>query len=161
MTEDRSHCCTQGAACKTAATDAQPAIVPSATAIPRRWSPLIGGTFQMGSAEKGFVEDGEGPVRPVTLSPFAIACHAVSNLQFGDFVRATGYTTEAERYGWSFVFDGLLPDEARGASANRVRATPWWVAVPRAYWAQPEGPVSCILDRLDHPAVHVSWNDAQ
>ena len=39
--------------------------------------------------------------------PFAIACHAVSNLQFGDFVRATGYTTEAERYGWSFVFRGL------------------------------------------------------
>ena len=46
----------------------------------------------------------------VTVATFAIACHAVSNLQFGDFVRATGYTTDAERFGWSFVFEGLLPD---------------------------------------------------
>ena len=38
--------------------------------------------------------------------------------------------------------------------------TPWWVPVPHAYWAQPEGPPSTILDRLDHPVVHVSWNDA-
>jgi formylglycine-generating enzyme required for sulfatase activity len=29
------------------------------------------------------------------------------------------------------------------------------------YWAQPEGPPSTILDRLDHPVVHVSWNDAK
>ena len=42
---------------------------------------------------------------------FAIACYTVSNLQFGEFVRATGYTTDAERYGWSFVFEGLLPDD--------------------------------------------------
>lgn len=162
MTQDRSHCCMQGGAGKTPAVDdAQPAIVPSATAIPRRWSSPIGGTFRMGTNDIGFVEDGEGPVRPVTLSSFAIACHAVSNLQFGDFVRATGYTTEAERYGWSFVFDGLLSDEARRASSNRARETPWWVAVPHAYWAQPEGPSSSILDRLDHPVVHVSWNDAQ
>jgi len=33
--------------------------------------------------------------------------------------------------------------------------------VPHAYWAQPEGPHSTILDRLDHPVVHVSWNDAK
>jgi formylglycine-generating enzyme len=33
--------------------------------------------------------------------------------------------------------------------------------VPHAYWAQPEGPPSTILDRLDHPVVHVSWNDAK
>jgi formylglycine-generating enzyme required for sulfatase activity len=39
--------------------------------------------------------------------------------------------------------------------------TPWWLPVPRAYWAQPEGPGSTVLDRLDHPVVHVSWNDAQ
>ncbi|MGR4928131.1 formylglycine-generating enzyme family protein [Bradyrhizobium sp. CAR08] len=163
MTKDRSHCCSQGATGKgpASADDAQPVIVPSSTAIPRRWSSPIGGTFHMGSADRGFVEDGEGPVRPVTLSPFAIACHAVSNLQFGDFVRATGYTTEAERYGWSFVFEGLLPEETRTAQTARVRETPWWIRVLHAYWAQPEGPSSNILDRLDHPVVHISWNDAQ
>ena len=62
----------------------------------------------MGSDDGRFPDDGEGPVRRVTVSEFAIACFAVSNLQFGDFVRATGYTTDAERYGWSFVFAGFL-----------------------------------------------------
>jgi len=115
----------------------------------------------MGSHDRRFPDDGEGPVRKVTLAPFAIACHAVSNLQFGEFVRATGYTTDAERHGWSFVFAGLLSDEARQAITSRPAATPWWAMVPHAYWAQPEGPHSTILDRLDHPVVHVSWNDAK
>src|SRR3954464_13770563 len=158
MTKDRSHCCSQGATGKgpASADDAQPVIVPSSTAIPRRWSLPIGGAFHMGSADPGSVEDGEGPVRPVTLSPFAIACHAVSNLQFGDFVRATGYTTEAERFGWSFVFDGLLSEDTKRKVGSRAAETPWWIPVPHAYWAQPEGPSSTILDRLDHPVVHVS-----
>ena len=77
----------------------------------------------MGSHDRRFPDDGEGPVRKVTLAPFAIACHAVSNLQFGEFVRATGYTTDAERHGWSFVFAGLLSDEARQAIASRAAAT--------------------------------------
>jgi formylglycine-generating enzyme required for sulfatase activity len=48
---------------------------------------------------------------------------------------------------------------------SRIRTapadTPWWLPVPRAYWAQPEGPGSTVLGRLTHPVVHVSWNDAQ
>ena len=72
----------------------------------------------------------------------------------------TGYTTDAERYGWSFIFAGLLPDDSRREIGSRVADTPWWVPVLHAYWAQPEGPPSTILDRLDHPVVHVSWNDA-
>jgi sulfatase modifying factor 1 len=136
-------------------------IVPSPTPIRRRWSPPIGGAFLMGSNDGRFPDDGEGPVRKVTITTFAIACHAVSNLQFGEFVRATGYTTDAERHGWSFVFEGLLSDEARQAATSRTAGTPWWVMVPHAYWAQPEGPYSTILDRLDHPVVHVSWHDAK
>jgi formylglycine-generating enzyme required for sulfatase activity len=122
---------------------------------------VIGGSFTIGSADRRFPDDGEGPVRRVTVSAFAIACHAVSNLQFGDFVRATGYTTDAERYGWSFVFDGLLDEAARQELGSRAAETPWWIAVPHAYWAQPEGPSSTVLSRLDHPVVHVSWNDAR
>ena len=59
---------------------------------------------------EGFLEDGEGPVREVELSPFAIEAHAVTNRRFAEFVDATGYTTDAQRYGWSFVFAGMLPD---------------------------------------------------
>lgn len=115
----------------------------------------------MGSSDRRFPDDGEGPVRQVTLKAFEIACHAVSNLQFGDFVRATGYTTEAERFGWSFVFEGLLAEEQKRELTSRPAETPWWIPAPHAYWAQPEGANSTVLQRLDHPVVHVSWNDAK
>src|SRR3954467_15926236 len=118
MTKSSPRCCAKrdadllrSATMTLAATPRQ--IEPSATAIQRRWSPSIVGSFLMGSNDARFPEDGEGPVRRVTVSAFVIACHAVSTLQFGDFVRATGYTTDAERFGWSFVFDGLLPEDTK------------------------------------------------
>jgi sulfatase modifying factor 1 len=165
MTEGASRCCVrsraddgQAAAAESAATPG--AIEPSRITIQRRWSPPIGGSFMMGSDDRRFPDDGEGPVRRVTVGEFTIACHAVSNLHFGDFVRATGYTTDAERYGWSFVFAAFVSDGVRHAIGSRAAQTPWWIPVPHAYWAQPEGADSTVLGRLDHPVVHVSWNDA-
>jgi formylglycine-generating enzyme len=115
----------------------------------------------MGSADAaGFAQDGEGPVREVTMRGFEVAAHAVTNAQFGEFVAATGFVSEAERCNWSFVFHGSVPDSAKRRIPRAPAQTPWWLPVPRAYWAQPEGPGSTVLDRLDHPVVHVSWNDA-
>src|SRR5215470_10379840 len=127
-----ARCCAKREAGEPAAAPSATAITPSKTPIARRWSPLIGGSFLMGSDEMRFPDDGEGPVRKVTVTAFAIACYAVSNLQFAEFVRQTGYMTDAERYGWSFVFEGLLPNEAKLAAKNRAAETPWWVAVPLA-----------------------------
>ena len=165
MTEGNRRCCANGRTGHAQAAAAESGaglsgIVPSITPISRRWSPPIGGAFMMGSNDRRFPDDGGGPVRQVTITAFAIACHAVSNLQFGDFVRATGYSTDAERYGWSFVFASFLSEENKRQIGSRAAETPWWIPVPHAYWAQPEGPPSTILDRLDHPVVHVSWNDA-
>ncbi len=134
---------------------------PHAGEIRRRWSAPIGGAFLMGTTDRRFPDDGEGPVREVTLDPFEIACHAVTNMQFGDFVRATGYTTDAERFGWSFVFEALLSEAQRKTLQARSAEVPWWIQTPHAYWAQPEGADSTVLERLDHPVVHVSWNDAK
>ena len=102
--------------------------------------------------------DGEGPVHPVRLDAFELGPHAVTNNEFGRFVEATGYRTEAERFGWSFVFGGLLPDDFPDTRA--VAAAPWWRQVEGADWRHPEGPQSDLGDRGDHPVVHVSWNDA-
>ncbi|WP_446686130.1 formylglycine-generating enzyme family protein [Paenibacillus aurantiacus] len=122
---------------------------------------LEGGEFYMGTAAAdGFPADGEGPVRKVRIDPFGISPYAVTNRQFGAFVEATGYVTEAERFGWSFVFHLLASEETRARVKNVPQQVPWWLVVDGAYWAKPEGPDSSIADRLDHPVVHVSWNDA-
>nr|WP_246471980.1 formylglycine-generating enzyme family protein [Saccharopolyspora phatthalungensis] len=107
----------------------------------------------------GFVDDGEGPIRQVELAPFRVAVHAVTNSGFAEFVDATGYVTEAERFGWSYVFAGFLPGRVRKISP-RPQQTPWWCGVEGAFWRAPEGPGSTVADRLDHPAVHISWHDA-
>lgn len=115
----------------------------------------------MGTNDKdGFPADGEGPVREITLDPFYIDANTVTNLQFSKFINATAYITEAERYGWSFVFYGLLSEENKKADFQVAAQTPWWCAIQGAKWNQPEGKNSDINDRIDHPVVHVSWNDA-
>ena len=120
---------------------------------------LPGGSFLMGGDDPdGFPTDGEGPVRRVTLSAVGIDRYATSNTGFAEFVDATGYRTDAERYGWSFVFAGLLPPGYPLLSA--VTQAPWWRQVYGADWQHPEGPTSSLTERMDHPVVHVSWNDA-
>ncbi|HET7116747.1 MAG TPA: formylglycine-generating enzyme family protein [Hanamia sp.] len=123
---------------------------------------LTGGTFLMGTNdEEGFPDDGEGPIREITLDPFYIDPTTVTNFQFAEFINATGYKTDAERFGWSFVFYGLLAEEDQKADYKVAAPTPWWCAVPGAQWNHPEGKDSRINERMSHPVVHVSWDDAQ
>jgi sulfatase modifying factor 1 len=119
---------------------------------------LEGGRFLMGTeAQEGFPADGEGPVREVTLDAFHMDRYPVTNRQFSEFVRAAGYRTEAERFGWSFVFHTHIPREL---VEDRVRGVTWWCKVLGACWQRPEGPDSNIDSRPEHPVTHVSWNDA-
>ena len=120
---------------------------------------LDGGRFLMGS-ESGdaFATDGEGPVRGVIVDPFHISKHPVTNEQFAEFVKRTGYVTGAQRFGWSFVFRNHVPEAQRGPAAA---GTPWWLRVKGADWSHPEGPDNSAARRPRHPVVQVCWDDAQ
>ncbi|MFB9276516.1 formylglycine-generating enzyme family protein [Cohnella cellulosilytica] len=123
---------------------------------------LPGGEFVMGTdSREGFPADGEGPERPVRVDPFYIAPYAVTNTQFQQFVEETGYVTEAEQFGWTYVFHLFVSEEMKREVVNVPQATPWWYVVSGAHWAKPEGRDSDIRGRMDHPVVHVSWNDAE
>jgi formylglycine-generating enzyme required for sulfatase activity len=115
----------------------------------------------MGDAfDEGYADDGETPVHTVSLSAYFIDATAVTNAAFATFVKATGYVTEAERFGSSAVFHLAVPPgsaEVLGVAAG----TPWWWNVRGACWRRPEGGESTISDRQNHPVVHVSWQDAQ
>jgi formylglycine-generating enzyme required for sulfatase activity len=138
----------------------QPATRAADTA-PDRMVRVDGGAFTMGTdSDIGFPQDGEGPAREVHVDPFYVDRHAVTNAEFLEFVRDTGYTTEAETYGWSFVFEDFLTPEAESHVMQAVEAAPWWVAVEEAWWFRPEGPGSSVEDRHDHPVTQVSWRDA-
>ena len=123
---------------------------------------LDGGRFLMGTDSiEGFPADGEGPVREVTLHGFYLDTAPVTNEQFAEFVRKTGYQTESDRFGWSFVFHKhITPEEFPRLVKDRVRGVDWWCKVDGANWERPEGPGSHIASRPHHPVVHVSWNDA-
>ncbi|GMU93790.1 MAG: hypothetical protein AMXMBFR4_28480 [Candidatus Hydrogenedentota bacterium] len=122
---------------------------------------LDGGVFLMGSDHGTYPADGEGPVREVTLNPFYMDSTSVTNRQFEKFVKATNYRTEAERFGWSFVFHLLIPEETAHKLKTHIPGMNWWWKVPGSNWRHPEGRGTNIKDRMDHPVVHVSWNDAR
>lgn len=118
---------------------------------------IPGGTFMLGTKDRIIPQDGEYPPRTAKLRPFAVDACAVTNARFARFIADTGYITDAQRYGWSFVFHGLLdnPD-----SYQRLAGLEWWCHVEGACWEHPEGGGSDITARMDHPVTHVSWRDA-
>lgn len=116
---------------------------------------IAGGEFLMGS-------DAEAVVHTVVLAPFFIDATCVTNEQFNEFVNETKYKTEAEKFGWAFVFSGHLSPAQRARYATaKVTEASWWCRVHGATWRHPEGPGSNIKKRWQHPVVQVSWQDAR
>jgi formylglycine-generating enzyme required for sulfatase activity len=101
------------------------------------------GEFVMGT-NKNSANEREKPEHIVFLDNYYIYQHEVTNAQFSKFINSTGYETDAEKFGSSYV----LVDNN-------------WEKTPGVYWAEPEGAGIGIVDRESHPVVHVSWNDAQ
>lgn len=129
------------------------------------WIPR--GTFLMGSED--FYPE-EGPVHEVSVDGFWMDRHVVTNEQFARFVDATGYITVAERPLNPADFPGAPPENlVPGALVFQKSRGPvdlkdyrnWWVWTPGTSWRHPRGPESSIDDILQHPAVHIAYEDAE
>lgn len=121
---------------------------------------IPGGPAFVGASKAIIPDDGESPLRQQRLAQFRISPTTVTNAEFAAFIDATSYETEAERFGWSFVFWAQVPEEI-GATAA-VQGIEWWRKVDGANWRDINGPGTAEETcHPDHPVVHVSWNDAQ
>lgn len=121
---------------------------------------ITGGTFHIGTDKPVFVADGESPERSVTLDSFYLDKYEVSNTEFEQFTSCSGYVTEAEKFGNSFVADYYLSDSLKEEIQQAVAGAPWWLPVEGADWRHPEGLHSNLDGRMNEPVIHVSWNDA-
>lgn len=120
------------------------------------------GKFIMGTEDAPYPSDGEGPAREIWVNEFEISKYAVSNKLFASFIESTGYQTDAERYGWSFVFRNFLSkDSVQLSNSESPANAPWWIPIVGANWQSPFGDRRTYLELLDHPVVHVSHNDAK
>lgn len=120
------------------------------------------GPKPFGHVETNELDGGVTPVKVVHVEPFFMDEAPVTNKEFGKFVRAVYYETEAEHFGWSFVLSSFLPSK-KNVMMDNADADPeaeHWVAIDGAYWRFPEGPGSTYKLRENHPVVHVSHRDA-
>jgi serine/threonine-protein kinase len=103
------------------------------------------GEFEMGSTKY----DDEQPVHTVYLDAYWIDQTEVSFAQFAKFVQASDYRTSAEKDGASYVFDPVKVE---------------WNDTAGVDWQYPQGTGAGDWESLglvEHPVVHVSWQDAQ
>jgi len=137
---------------------------------------ILEGDYEMGGNNEQADPD-EFPKHGVKIKSFWMDAHEVTNRQFLEFVQQTGYITVAERpIDWEELKKQVAPgtpkpsDEILQPGSMVFHPTngpvsmndsgQWWKWVYGANWKNPEGPKSTINNRMDHPVVHVSYEDA-
>lgn len=138
------------------------------------WIP--GGEFSMGCDDprggaccgSDAMEDAR-PIHRVVVDGFFMDATLVTNAQFSSFVQATDYVTVAERTPRREDYPDA-PPERLVAGSLVFTPTPravaladpyqWWRYQPGANWRHPEGPGSDLTGRMNHPVVHVAYEDA-
>jgi len=124
------------------------------------------GDFHMGCNDPAFTD--AQPIHKVRLSGFWLDKTTVTNEQFDKFVKETNYITVAERTPQQKDFPNAKTENlVAGSLVFKAPEHPvplgnhyqWWQYVQGANWRHPEGPDSNIKDRMNHPVVHVAWQD--
>lgn len=154
--------------------------VPSCHKTPDRWASskmnkITGKKFTMGTDSKEAYES-ERPAHSVTINDFWIDKTEVTNAEFEEFVKATSHVTVSEKKPkWEDLKKQLPPGTPAPDASTLVPASlvfspvtgeadmnkmNWWKWVPGASWRAPEGPGSSIKERMNHPVVHVAFQDA-
>ncbi len=100
-----------------------------------------GGSILIGS-DNGLPN--EKPVHEVKLAPFYLDITPVTVAAFRKFILATGYKTDADKFGDAGVFNLSMQQ---------------WELVKGANWEFPSGHSGPKADD-NHPVTQVSWNDA-
>ena len=158
MTKHASSCCTPARHTDQKGSGTQ--IVPARSVGDFATVRIGEGRGLIGTTAPQIPNDGEGPMRKARHNAFFIAETVVSNAQFKAFVDATGYITEAERFGWSFVFWSDVAQSSRMAAT--YPGAEWWHRIDGANWRDIDGPETRgRVWQADHPVVQVSWHDAQ
>uniref|UniRef100_A0A336MSQ6 CSON006493 protein n=1 Tax=Culicoides sonorensis TaxID=179676 RepID=A0A336MSQ6_CULSO len=133
----------------------------SAEELQKEMSLIPEGEYTIGTSTPVFTSDREHE-RKIYINQYYLDKYQVSNGDYMKFTTETGYITEAEKFGDSFVFQGFLSEETKDKYKDfRVAAAPWWYKINGSNWQHPEGPESDILDRMSHPVIHISYRDAQ
>ncbi len=144
--------------------------------IPNNMVLIPGGEYLMGS-DKSESYTNEKPVHRVVVSSFFMDKYEVTNQQFLQFVNETGYITTAEKkINWDEMMSQLRPGTSRppdsllepGSLIFKASSYPiplndessWWEWEKGASWKHPSGKNSSINEIMDHPVVHISWDDA-
>ena len=138
------------------------------------WIP--GGEFSMGTEDPPDMSAGAmnsmadaRPIHRVYVDGFWMDKTDVTNEQFEQFVKATGYVTVAEEKPRAEDYPSAPPQNLVAGAV--VFAPPdhpvsldnhyqWWSYVPGANWRHPSGPNSNLKGRENYPVVHIAYRDA-
>jgi formylglycine-generating enzyme len=147
---------------------------PTPSAAGMAWIP--GGEFSMGMADPRGMEHGGSeamsdarPIHRVHVDGFWMDRTDVTNAEFAQFVKVTGYVTVAERKPLAKDFPGVPAERLVAGSivftppVHAVALTDysqWWRYVPGADWRHPLGPQSSIRGRGNDPVVQIAYEDA-
>ena len=138
------------------------------------WIPA--GNFMMGGDNEQARKD-EYPKHGVKVNGFYMDATEVTNAQFSEFVKATGYITTAEKdINWEEIKSQVPPNTPKPpdsvlkaaslifvptkSEVNLNDYSQWWAWTRGANWKHPNGPNTDIIGKDNFPVTHVSWDDA-